>query len=328
MRGVLERHARGLEASSAAFEARVGGPMAAWSREKLEQAAGATVFYPFSGPDFVTVHRFYPAAGRYVLVAMQEGGPPPELGRLSPAELDATLSAYRRILETFDRRGFFVTAHMGRGFLMPTAVAPGISGVLLAFAAREGYEPLSITPVRVAASGAGLEAHPGDRRDPRTWRSVRLLLRRPGGAGEAAGGVAGEAGGVVALDYLMLDLGDASLRGDAASARLLEGISAGPVVIKAASHLPQMASFSRLRELLLGRAREIVQDETGIAYALLRERFDVRLFGRFRGVNQLFDGRPQRALALAYKEQAVEVLPFAIGYHKAAGASLQVARRK
>jgi hypothetical protein len=133
----------------------------------------------------------------------------------------------------------------------------------------------------------------------------------------------------VLLDYLDVDLSNDSLLDRPAFARLIERVSGSLVVIKAASHLPQWPSFSLLCQTLLERSREIVQDETGLRYADLEQSFDVRLFGRFVGVNPLFDGRPQRSLKLAYERRTdVEPLDFSIGYRKVGGPCLQVARRK
>jgi hypothetical protein len=101
------------------------------------------------------------------------------------------------------------------------------------------------------------------------------------------------------------------------------------VVLKAASHLPQQGAFSRVRDLIVEEAEVVVQDETAIDFDTLSAHFDVRLFGDYREANELFDGRRQRSLAKAYAAAGdVPELPFAYGYRKRAGASLQLGHKK
>jgi hypothetical protein len=311
----LAQHARAANASFDAFEASRGKAMVGWSKGRLLAAERGTVLYPFAGPDLVTARRFYPAAGRYVLVALQEGGPPPELSGLSEGELDATLDLYERVFDAFSQRGFFLTMHLGAGYRTPRA-AQGVSGVLLAFAEREGLQVIAAEPVRLRSDGE-LERHPGALDARETWSSLRLHLRRR------------EDGERVLVDYVQLDLSDAALTRDPAARAFLGSLAGGPVVLKAASHLLQQRGFHHLRDLLLERASQVVQDETGLAYRLLEGPFEVKLFGSFKGVNGLFDGRPQRALQEAYASRSdVEPLPFGIGYRKAAGSALMVATRR
>jgi hypothetical protein len=313
---VVTRHAQAATRAFTAFDDGIGKAMRSWADRHLTQQAGDTVFYPFAGPDFITAHRFYPLASRYVLVALQEGAPAPALASLSSRELDRSLRVYERALDAFARRGFFITAQLGAGYHTPRA-ARGISGMLLAFAAREGFEVRALTPVRIREDGSALEPHPGDRALAETWSSVRLSLRRLAD------------GAPVIVDYLQLDLSDQGLGNTPGALALLTRTARGPTLLKAASHLPQQQAFSRLRALLLAGPSEIVQDETGLPYADLAAGHEVQLFGDLRAVNQLFDGRPQRALREAYARQgSAGELPFPIGYRKVAGSSLQVARRK
>jgi len=267
-------------------------------------APGATVFYPFSGPDFPTVAQLYPDAARFVLVAAQAARPPPALDGGS-AE---TLAALRRGLEKFARSGFFNTKDLDAG-----GSRLGATAFLMAFAARLGYEVDAVEPVRLGASGAGLEPHPGDRARRDTWDSARLTLARDGRT--------------VQLDYVRLDLSDANLAADRAARAWVERMAANPTVIKAASHLPQRPHFSILREAVLAGAPSVWQDETGIDYAQLAGTFDVRLYGGFSGPNRVFAAGSQKSLASAYRQADPEPLPFRVGYEKRAGSSVQVAVR-
>ncbi|MCC7486716.1 MAG: TonB C-terminal domain-containing protein [Burkholderiales bacterium] len=295
------------------YARRFGLPIQEWARGELGSAAGATVFYPFSGPDFPTAQQLYPDADRYVLVAIQPAGPPPALDRMPPEELATYLARFRRNWTLFTRSGYFRTNDLDADAAQ-AGPRIGVTGPLMAFAARLGYEVLAVEPVRVDAAGAGLEFPAGGLADEHTWDSVRLRL--------AAGGRE------VLLDYLRIDLSDANLRRDRAGAAFLEAMAANRIVLKAASHLLQRPHYSVMRNAILARAPSIWQDETGIDYANFAGLFDVTLYGRFTKAHRLFAPGSQSALADAYRRHAdVRPLPFAVGYEKESGSSVQFALR-
>ncbi len=305
-------YARRVARSFARFEAKVGAPLQAWSEAALPQAPGETVFYPFAGADFPTAHRMYPRASRYVLVAMQRGGPPPALDRLRAEELDAALATYEELLRGFLGRGFFITQEMNEGTDDETAVR-GITGLLMIFAAREGFTVEAVEPIALGDDGA-VTAHPGDPARSRTWDSVRLRLRRADGS-------------PAILEYLRVGLSNLSVRPESAAHALVAGLAGQRVILKAASHLPQDPNFSGITGLLLARAPTIVQDETGVAYDALRARFQVALYGDFAQANLLFEETGQSSLLEAYRATRAPKLPFHVGYRKGARACMLVATR-
>ncbi len=314
------RHARPhyatrIDRAFVRFEEKVGKPMQAWAAAALAQSPGDTVFYPFAGADFPTAHRLYPAASRYVLIAMQRGGPPPDPAGIERAALAELLAGYERLLRAFLRRGFFVTAEMNEETGSDAAIR-GITGALMVFAAREGFEIQEVVPVRLADDGTIVE-HPGDRARAATWDSVRLSLRRSAD------------GQPVTLEYLRVGLSNNTLKPDTPELKLVTALSDQRVILKAASHLPQDNNFTAITKLLLSRAPTIVQDETGVAYDALRDRFAVKLYGSFKQVNLLFDGSDQETLIEAYRSASqIERLPFHVGYRKGAAACMLVATRE
>jgi hypothetical protein len=292
------------------YEEQIGAPMTAWALEVLAQTDG-TVFYPFAGADFPTVHRLYPNATRYVLIALEPAGPMPALDRR--ADTEAILEVFTTMTEDFHRRGYFITAELIAQFARGPSGLGGITAVLATSAEREGYEVRSVEPLRVAEDGSDVVVHDGDRGVAATWGSVRLELTR------RADGVP------VRLDYLRLDLGDDNLRASEAEAALVTALCAHPVVVKAASHLLQYNSFSVIREAILTHAPTVVQDETGIDIDVLSRHFEVRLFGDFEHPNADFPQHLHASLVRAYDTGTAEPLPFRYGYWKNGRYALQYA---
>ncbi len=312
-RPLIEPYARAVSARWGTYDQRIGEPMRAWARAELGPPAGETVFYPFSGPDFPTVQQLYPDARRFVLVANQRADPPPPLDRYSPQELSVFLARFRAGWERFARAGFFHTQDLDADAALP-GIRIGVTGLLMAFAARAGYDVVAVDPIRVNADGSGLEPAPGERASRGTWDSARIALEKDGRR--------------TLLDYVRMDLSDAHLARHRASRAWLEGASAHTTVLKSTSHLPQRAHFSIVRDAIVARAPAIWQDETGIDYALLAREFDVALYGRFSRANRLFAAGSQRSLAAAYREPGrAQPLGFRVGYEKEGGSSVQVAMR-
>ncbi|MGH8664959.1 MAG: hypothetical protein ACREUX_11895 [Burkholderiales bacterium] len=309
----LRDYAREATARWNAYERRIGTPMQQWAHAELPPAKGATVFYPFAGPDFATVQRLYPEANRYVLVALQRAEAPPALARANAADLADFLGRFGESWQQFASMGFFRTLDLDEEAKRP-GLRAGTTGRLIAFAARAGYRIVSVEPVRVNAAGAGLEPHPGSHSDPATWGSVRIMLDKNGRK--------------VELDYVRMNLADASLNARPELRVWIERMAANRTVLKAASHLLQSARFSVVRDALLGHAPSIVQDETGIEYSRLAKHFDVTLYGRFTKPHSLFDKEAQRALAEAYQTQPnIKPLTFRVSYQREPEANLQVAVR-
>ncbi len=311
----LSRYAESVAPGWSDWEQEIGAPMLAWSEAELAHAAGDTIFYPFSGPDFSTVHRLYPRAERYVLVAMQKAGPPLHPEQLRKKELDEALDLLGTVFENFTRKGFFITEQMNDRFGHDQPVK-GLTPLLMAFAAREGFLVERVEPIRVDAD-AQVVTDPGDRARLRTWDSVRLHL------------VERSSGRAVTLDYVRMNLGDRRLVERKDHMQWLDRMTRERVFVKAASHLMQQSNFAFIRDAILRNARSLLQDESGIAYSRLEVSHTVRLYGAFTHVNTLFFEELQSGLAEAYASRKdVAPLPFEIGYRKRAGSCLQLATRK
>ncbi|MFO0746401.1 MAG: hypothetical protein U1F43_12105 [Myxococcota bacterium] len=315
--GVLAGYTKKTAELWAKWDERIGAPMRSWAATELPRAPGETIFYPFAGPDFPTVQVLYPDANRYVLVALQTGGPMPDFSAMEKKSLNGYLRTFRHGWESFTLRGFYDTDDLKRD----NPLLQGITPALVAFAVRLGYGVEKVEPIRINASGSDVEIHPGDRNTLATWDSVRITLSRPASSGFPAA--------TVLLDYLFVDLSDGNLQKHKNEGAWVTMMSKQKVVTKAASHLMQKPFFSLVRDAILDNTPILFQDETGIDYSDLEKRFDVTLYGKFTKANKLFMKGVQRSLAKAYKKKdQVKPLPFKVGYKKESGSCVQVATRR
>lgn len=309
---VFSQYAATVSAVWQPYLQNLGQPLHAWAAREVRQQTARTVFYPFSGPDLPTLLAVYPAATHFVMIADQYANSYFDPFSLQQPEQNRVLLELGESWARFGRQGFFVTQELNRGGgQRRLRLTPSM--ILMAFAARLGYEVASIRPTCLNA--ADLSIRPLEAKDA-PWSSVRLHLRKYGRD--------------IIVDYIQQDLSDRGLNKLPEAKALIEALTREPVLLKAASHLPQHPGFTVIRNAILANAPMVVQDETGLEYDDMTRVFNVRLYGEYVGAHRLFKGYTNPTLVKAYKERAKDVLPlgFRLGYQKQAGSAIQVSTRR
>jgi hypothetical protein len=311
--GPWHAYAQEVSASWAQNEKRIRRPLRQWACQEVERTEQGAVFYPFSGPDLPWAFDLFPEADRYVLAALEKAEAPPRLESFSKEELEGYMAAFRKAWRFYGTEGFFRTNDLVAE-TQAKGTRLGITGPLMAFAVRLGFEIEAVEPIVLDLNTSQLNLRDPEPARDDTWDSVRLTLRKDGRR--------------VLVDYVRMDLSDTSLRKASGARRWIERMATNPTILKAASHHPQGLEFSIFRNSVLENAPVVVQDETGIDYAPLSQAFAVRLYGKFTKPNAAFEQNLQQSLASAYqKTPGVKPLPFRLGYEKGAGSALQVAVR-
>jgi hypothetical protein len=294
------------------YEKSIGLALRKWAAEQIAPPKGGTVFYPFSGPDFVSVAQMFPEAKNFIMVAIQPAGPFVDPDKMKPESFSSFRSKFNAEWSKFGHLGFFRTIDLNEN-TASTAARLTATPVIMAFAARLGYSVQSVSPIRINPEKAAYETFEPES-DTR-WNSVRIALKKD--EQEAS------------LDYLMIDLSDTYLKDHPAELQFLTNAAKNPTLVKAASHLLPKPYFSKIRAAIVENAPLLVQDETGLEYPDLKKIGDVKLYGKFTRVLELFNQDSQRELAKAYAEaKQTEPLPFAYSYLKSSDRrSMQVVRR-
>src|SRR5438270_11781365 len=114
-------------------------------------SSSGTMYYMFSGPDFLYAYTFFPNANTYILAGLEPVGQVPDVSRMSPDMLSANLGALRNSMTTLLVTHYFVTEEMkaalGRGSL--TGTVP----ILYVFLARLGCTVRDTAFVHTPADG-------------------------------------------------------------------------------------------------------------------------------------------------------------------------------
>ena len=270
------------------------GPIASWMSSHAGEyyRSSDTMYYMFSGPDFLYAYTFFPEANTYILAGLEPVGQVPDLSRMSPEMLNANLGALRNAMSTLLITHYFVTeemrAEIGRSNLN------GTLPILYVFLARLGCTVLDTTHVSSPAEG------------------VRITFSHGGRA--------------QTLYYFRTDLSG----GNSAFLRWCAARGPGVSLIKAASYLMHGDGFSGVRNFLLEHSSFIVQDDSGVPLRAFHKPWALEFYGRFIPHGEKFGKYDQQALAEIYKRNPPPPeLGFASGYWwQAERGILMIARRK
>jgi hypothetical protein len=274
-----QAHAAALEKAWKTKEFFQLGPIAAWMSAHAGEYYGSssTMYYMFSGPDFLYAYTFFPNANTYILAGLEPVGQVPDLSRMNPDTLGNDLAALRNSMSTLLITHYFVTeemkANLGRSNL------GGTLPILYVFLARLDCTVLDTQHVSSPAEG------------------VRITFSH-GGRPQI-------------LYYFKTDLSG----GNSAFLKWCAARGPGLSLIKAASYLMHGEEFSGVRNFLLEHSRVIVQDDSGIPLSAFHKGWALEFYGRFIPHGEKFGKYDQQALAEIYKRNPPPPeLGFAFGY--------------
>ena len=267
-----------------------------------------TLFYPFSGPDFLNAYLFFPDCDSYVFYSLEAPGVPPAVNRLSPTDYANLLTDIRESLDDIFLRQYFITKRMMKELRTP--VLKGNTPLLMVFMARMNLEILSFENIRIDKDGSVSAGSPngtgalGKNAAKNPVPGVRMTFRRPGGK-------------VQTLVYYSLDVSDKGLISHPEFLTYLKGLGKGITFIKSASYLLHGSDFSKIRSAVLQNTQYLLQDDSGLPYRFFgRGGWDVVLYGKYTNAIKDFNGTIQKDMDEAYKAQKTpRLLPFTFGYH-------------
>jgi hypothetical protein len=250
----------------------------AWARGNPAVAGvTGTVFYTFSGPDFLYAHTFFPNASTYILCGTEPVGTVPDITQMQPGHIVADLANVRKSLDTLLTTHYFITKDM-RVDLTRGNIS-GTLPLLYFFLARTGCTIQSVQ---------------------HTPTSVQIDFRGPGGKAQT-------------VYYVKTDLSNGG--GNEQFFTFCKKHAPGASLVKSASYLMHGDSFSKVRNWLLANSTVIIQDDSGIPFRYFDpKRWTVRLFGVYDGPIDLFKEHYQTDLADAYERTGGAPLGFAFGY--------------
>jgi hypothetical protein len=267
----------------------------AWSSATL-RARRPTMFYMFSGPDFLYADAFFAGASTYVMVGLEPVGQIPDLQRMPRGSIGPGLRGIADSLHSVLSFSFFITHNMRTD--LATGQLGGTVPILYVFLARAGKTVREASLVALDADGVEQPDGPAVRS---AAHGVKIIF-------------SGSEGRAQTLYYFSTNLADDSV-GRSGILKFCERLAPGDSLVKSASYLMHKTSFSIIRNFLLKHSATLLQDDSGIPIGFFdRQRWQLQPFGRYLGPVEVFPQMYQPQLAELFQRGNPRPIDFGIGY--------------
>jgi hypothetical protein len=289
-----QRHARFFDNAFSQLDQRQLSKIRAWSDVNLA-APRPTMFYMFSGPDFLYANAFYSKATTYVLSALEPPGSVPDLGRLTGSSVAAALHNVERSLSSVLNFSFFITEQM-KTDLHGNQIS-GTLPLLYVFLARSGKTIRDVSSVMLDSNG-GIHP-PGEDAGPNATQGIRIMFT-------------GDDAVEKTLYYFSTDLSNSGVS-KSGFLKFCATLAPGNSLLKSASYLLHSNGFSTVRTFILANSATIIQDDSGIPlgnYSAKKWRFFP--FGHYAGPIAKFPSKYQKGYADLFGR--AQPIDFGIGY--------------
>ena len=279
--------------------------MTKWGRTELKMvhASSPTIFYPFSGPDFLNVFTMFPTSTTYVLMGLEPAGSIPSRASLENPKL---FSAVKTSLWSVLNFSFFRTNDMAVD--LKSVELDGALPLMMLFAARTGNQIIAVRPVQLNTTGQLVDA-------PKTTAPAAYPSKAVSGIEMKLRGPDGQPKTVY---YFSADLSNQGLHTKPAPLHFVRSLGPLTTYVKSASYLMHKLYFSEVRRLVLRRSRYILQDDSGIAMKFFQKgAWQFNYYGAYRSPIRLFAKHYQTELTVAYTDSLhrPRPLPFGTGYN-------------
>jgi hypothetical protein len=284
------------------FETRLS-KMSGWRDSTLAQHNDSlTLFYPFSGPDFLHANYLYPHASTYILAALEPIAAVPQLDTLPLSDRDKFLDTLGVSLRDIFQKSYFITKHMKTDLKQVKGVLPP----LYFFIQRSGHEFISQTFIGIDSTGNETEVDVKRLHWEKT-PGVKLVVRNL---------VTQE---IKTIYYFSVSISNGGLTERPGFVTFVTNHAPFNTFVKSASYLMHNTHFTSIKDLILAHAENLFQDDTGIPYKDFKKNlgFEVQFYGEYvKPVKDFGDARYQPDLDSAFKASTTrQKLPFSLGYH-------------
>lgn len=308
--------------------------MVDWQKQELRKAnkKGGTLFYPFSGADFLHAHTFFPKAEKTIMLGLEPIGTLPNVDKIAEDNPKNYLNNLAASLGSILNFSFFKTKEMKYTFGgKADKRLNGTLPTILFFMARTHHKILSHEKVALTQNGNIVSASEIKVSNPdqdTTFYGNKLVYTAKGDDTKRE------------LYYFSANLADKDYDGMPGLTQredlmnFINNQSITSTFLKSASYLMYKPYFSIIRRTILKKTDYLLQDDSGIPskYMLEDNKWEITFYGKYMGPIALFANYTQPELKSAYEPlsgEKVRPLPFGIGYQYKEGTSnLMLARRK
>jgi hypothetical protein len=297
--------------------------MREWSTKELGEINkdGGTLFYPFSGPDFLHADIFFPEHDNIVMIGLEPIGTFPDINeKMKDSSGQLYFNGVHKSLYALLNLSFFRTIAMADDF---KGEVDGTLPVLMHFLVRTNHEVLYQEKVGVLPEGT-ISTNTDNMSDT-TYFGNRFYYREKGSER------------VKTLTYFAVNLqntpyGSPGLEIRTDFVAYLKELNIKWTYLKSASYLMHRSSFSIIRNIILNESEYVLQDDSGMPVKYFEDKkWDLTFYGVYQAPISLFKDLGQADLKEIYASEEIEKrdLPFGIGYkHRKGTSNLMLAKKK
>ena len=295
-----QQHAKSMDRAFASLEKRQVSRIRNWADANLASPR-PTMFYMFSGPDFLYAEAFFSRATTYVLSGLEPSGPIPDL-QAQRRSIPATLASLQGSMRTLFDYSFFITHNMRNDLALQ-----GTIPFLYVFLARAGKQIRGVSLVNIDGQG---ELQPEGPKSKSAAHGVKIVF-------------AGADGREQTLYYFSTDLGNSGVK-SSGFLTFCAKLGDGDSFVKSASYLMHKSEFSQVRDFLLNKSATILQDDSGIPLKFFDvKKWELTPFGNYLTPDPVFAAQNvyQTNMAELFRKGHTKPIDFGVGYRWRPGES-------
>ena len=288
-------HARIFDDAWKGLDQRQLSKIRTWSGKNLANPS-STLFYMFSGPDYLYADAFFPRASTYIMAGLEPPGVVPDFSGKNRGQLAGGLGELRNSLNSVLNYSFFRTKDMNVELRSGRMV--GTIPILLTFLARAGKTINDVELIDLQPDGTVVPTA------AKAWNAT------------PAKGVRISFSDNVGKSKLYFFSTDVSENGVKKSGFLefCSKFGKGDAFIKSASYLMHNDSFTTVRSFLLDHATALLQDDSGVPVRFLAKGWELRPYGAYVGPIPLFAAQTQASLYRLFSKDRSGAMDFGVGY--------------
>ncbi|MBI3502160.1 MAG: hypothetical protein HY063_10220 [Bacteroidetes bacterium] len=296
-----QKFSKNMEARWQKYDSTRLQKISAWAKKEIPDSVSHTLFYPFSGPDFLNAEIFFPNSDTMVLVGLEPRGKIPVIRKNSSDSLEKYLNEVERSLNSILNFSFFRTLSMKKD--LEQKEVNGTIPVMLLFLVRTGNFIENIQMIYLAPSGKII--YSDAEADSIKTQGVEITFHK---TGEEKPRI---------LFYFSVDLSDAGVKNKTPQfVSFVNELGTVTTFLKSASYLMHKNYFSVIRSLILKQSDLLLQDDSGIPLKFFSDSiWNNKFYGTYTGTIPMFSAHKQEDLVKAYQDKTnVKSLEFGIGY--------------
>ncbi len=277
--------------------------ISAWEKETFSRSIedSLTLFYPFSGPDFLHAFFLFPRTKEYIMAALEPVREVVPLDTVSEKNRDRFLDSLGNSLRDIFNKSYFITNHMEKDLKQVKGVLPP----LYFFIERSGHELLSQKFFTLDEDGKEKEIK-GKQINWQKTPGVKLTFRDR------------TTQEIKTLYYFSISISNAGIKDRPNFVKFVEQRAPFNTFVKSASYLMHKESFNEIKKIILANSNNVFQDDTGMPYSYFKNK--LQWTGNFYGeyikpVKDFSSELYQADLDSAFKAGGKKELPFSLGYH-------------